>query len=107
MAADPARSFTITAYTAGYESTQKKPGQTGYGITATGTRVQEGRTIAADWGVLPPGTTVHIEGLPGNYVVEDRGGAVNGQHIDLYVADLERARAWGRQTRQVTIVTVQ
>ncbi len=104
---DPAGSFTITAYTAGYESTQKQPGEPGYGITATGTYVQEGRTIAADWNVLPPGTVVRIEGLPGNYVVEDRGGAVNGQHIDLYVADLDRAQAWGRQTRHVTIVTVQ
>lgn len=106
VASYSAGTFTITAYTAGYESTQKQPGEPGYGITATGTQVQEGRTIAADWNVLPPGTVVQIEGLPGNYVVEDRGGAVNGQHIDLYVADLDRAQAWGRQTRHVTIVTV-
>lgn len=96
--------FTITAYTAGYESTQKKKGQKGYGITATGTKVTEGRTIAADWGVLPPGTVVQIDGLPGTYTVEDKGGAVDGKHIDLFVQDLGRARKWGRQKREVTVI---
>jgi 3D (Asp-Asp-Asp) domain-containing protein len=96
--------FSITAYTAGYESTQKKKGEPGYGITATGTTVKEGRTIAADWGVLPPGTQVRIEGLEGVYTVEDRGGAVDGKHIDLYVADLDRALEWGRQQRSVWVL---
>lgn len=96
--------FTITAYTAGYESTQKKKGEPGYGITATGTTVAEGRTIAADWGVLPPGTVVTIEGLQGQYVVEDKGGGVNGNHIDLFITDLDRAKKWGRQERKVRII---
>ena len=39
------------------------------GITASGTKATEGRTVAAD---LPFGTVVHIEGL-GEYIVEDRG----------------------------------
>lgn len=97
--------FTITAYTAGYESTQKKKGEPGYGITATGTTVTEGRTIAADWTVLPPGTVVEIEGLHGQYTVEDRGGAVKGKHIDLYIQNLNEAKAWGRQTRSVQVIT--
>lgn len=97
-------SFSITAYTAGYESTQKKKGEPGYGITATGTYVTEGRTIAADWDVLPPGTVVQIEGLDGTYTVEDRGGGVDGSHIDLYIESLERAKAWGRQKRSVWVV---
>ncbi|MED3571936.1 3D domain-containing protein [Cytobacillus praedii] len=97
--------FTITAYTAGYESTQKKKGEPGYGITATGTTVKEGRTIAANWGVLPPGTVVKIEGLEGSYTVEDRGGGVKGKHIDIYIADLNKALDWGRQKRKVSVVT--
>ena len=96
--------FTITAYTAGYESTQKKKGEKGYGVTATGTDVKEGRTIAADWAVLPPGTVVEIEGLEGTYVVEDRGGGVDGNHIDLYIESLLRAKDWGRQERSVWVV---
>lgn len=96
--------FSITAYTAGYESTQKKKGEPGYGITATGTTVKEGRTIAADWSVLPPGTVVKIEGLDGTYTVEDKGGGVKGNHIDLYIADLNRALEWGRQQRSVWVV---
>lgn len=96
--------FSITAYTAGYESTQKKKGEVGYGQTATGTYVKEGRTIAADWGVLPPGSVVQIEGLDGTYTVEDRGGGVKNNHIDLYIADLGAAKKWGRQQRSVWVV---
>lgn len=98
-----AGTFTITAYTAGYESTQKHPGDPGYGITATGTKVAQGRTIAADWDVLPPGTIVYIEGL-GERIVEDKGAAVQGTHIDVYFERLDDALEWGRQKRQVWIV---
>jgi 3D (Asp-Asp-Asp) domain-containing protein len=53
---------------------------------------------------LPIGTVVRIEGLDADYVVEDIGGAVDGQHIDLYIADLDRAKKWGKQTREVTVI---
>ncbi|WP_332648844.1 3D domain-containing protein [Lysinibacillus sp. 54212] len=96
--------FVITAYTAGYESTGKRPGDEGYGVTATGAYVKEGRTIAADWNVLPPGTVVEIEGLPGRYVVEDRGGGVRGNHIDLYIENLNSALSWGKQKRNVQVI---
>lgn len=96
--------FKITAYTAGYESTGKRPGDPYYGVTATGTTVKEKHTIAADWKVLPPGTTVKIEGLEGVYTVEDRGGGVKGNHIDLYIADLQEALRWGVRKREITII---
>lgn len=96
--------FVVTAYTAGVESTGKRPGDRGYGITATGTHVQEGRTISADWRILPIGTRVRIEGLPGIYTVEDSGSAIKRNHIDLFVKDLKKAKAWGRQTLKVEIV---
>ena len=95
--------FQITAYTAGYESTRKRPGDPAYGVTATGTTVEEGRTIAADWSVLPPGTVVKIVGLEGYYTVEDRGGAVVGNIIDLYIEDLDEAITWGRQERKIYV----
>jgi len=96
--------FTITAYTAGVESTGKRPGDKGYGITATGTYVQEGRTISADWRILPKGTRVRIESLSGIYTVEDSGSAVKGHKIDLYISDLGRAKEWGKKTLKVEIV---
>lgn len=103
-------SFLITAYTAGKESTGKRPGDKDYGVTATGTTAVEGRTISADWSILPPGTKVNIEGLPGYYVVEDRsekrekGGKIIGKHIDLFIPKLQAALEWGRQYRNVTVI---
>ena len=58
----------------------------GSGITASGKPVAEGM-IAADWGVLPKGTKVYIKRGDTliEKVVEDRGGAINGNVIDVYV----------------------
>ena len=61
--------------------------------TATGTTCTEGRTVAADWSIFPPGTVIYIENDPlggdGYYTVEDRGPGVNGYHIDIYADDGE------------------
>lgn len=96
--------FKITAYTAGAESTGKSPGHPAYGITASGVKVRENHTIAADWTILPPGTTLKIEGLPHIYTVEDRGSAIKGNRLDIYIADLEAALKWGVQERKVIIL---
>ena len=64
-------------------------------ITATGTICTEGRTIAADPTVLPYGTQVVINGTV--YTVEDCGGAIKGNVIDIYFATHEKAIAFGRQ----------
>jgi len=95
--------FKVSAYTAGHESTGKRPGDKGYGITSTGTRVRENYTIAADWKVLPPGTKLSIEGLPYVYVVEDSGN-FTGSQLDLYIPKLDDALAWGVQERGVTVL---
>ena len=64
---------------------------TGNGITATGTVVTAGRTVAVDPSVIPYGTTMYIEGY-GWRVAEDCGGGVNGRHIDMAVDT--HADAW-------------
>jgi 3D (Asp-Asp-Asp) domain-containing protein len=87
-----------TAYTAGYESTGKKPGHPAYGITKSGTTVKEGRTIATDPKVIPLGSEVLIPCLSDNvYIAEDIGGAIKGNKIDIYMENLQDAKNWGRQ----------
>ena len=54
------------------------------GITASGTQATEGRTIAAPSN-FAFGTKLIIDGQV--YTVEDRGGAVNGNHIDMFYND--------------------
>jgi 3D (Asp-Asp-Asp) domain-containing protein len=93
----------ISAYTAGYESTQKQKGDKGYGITASGTYVEEGVTIAC-----PPslefGTKLNIEGI-GLRICEDRGGAIKEGHLDLYMHSLNAAIEFGRKTLMVEILS--
>lgn len=65
---------------------------TGTGITASGKPVREAHTIASDWKVLPKGTVIILENAIGKdgqiydgvYVVEDRGGGVKNNHLDIY-----------------------
>ena len=62
------------------------------GITACGKKAKAGRTIAAPRG-FKFGTKVSINGK--TYVVEDRGGAIKGNRIDLYVNSHSEALRWG------------
>lgn len=58
------------------------------GITASGEPVQAGVTIAAD-ASIPFGTQLIIDGH--TYTVQDRGGAIKGNHIDIYCNTHEEA----------------
>jgi 3D (Asp-Asp-Asp) domain-containing protein len=94
--------FEVTAYTAGYESTGKRPGDEGYGITASGEHVRENYTIACPPS-LPFGQRLEIEGV-GERVCTDRGGAIKEGRLDVYIAELEEARQFGRQWLNVRII---
>lgn len=63
--------------------------------TSSGTIPEEGRTIAADWDVLPEGSEVILDGH--TYIVEDRGGAVKGNSIDIFFESHEAAVEFGVQ----------
>lgn len=93
--------YEITAYTAGYESTGKYPSHKDYGITASGEYVQEGRTLACPK-EFAFGTVIEIEGI-GERVCTDRGGAIKGKILDLYIPKLSDALDFGRQRLKVWI----
>ena len=54
----------------------------GLGLTASGKPTEVGWTVAADTSVLPMGSIIYVEGI-GFREVMDRGGGVNGNHIDI------------------------
>jgi len=94
----------VTAYTAGPESTGKRPGDPAYGITASGKPVtyNNGMIAAADWRVLPCGTVVNVPNW-GRVVICDKGGAIKGNRLDLFMPDVETAREFGVRWLDVTI----
>jgi uncharacterized protein YabE (DUF348 family)/3D (Asp-Asp-Asp) domain-containing protein len=88
------RNAELTAYSAGVEHTGKSEGHPEYGITFTGTRVQDGQTVAVDPRVIPLGWWIYIEGY-GFRRTEDTGSAVKGSRIDIYYDDNGIAAAFG------------
>lgn len=85
---------TLTAYTAGVESTGKTKSHPAYGITRSGSKAEEGRTIAVDPSIIPLGATVLIEGI-GIRKAEDTGSAIKGARIDVFMEDVEEAIKFG------------
>ena len=73
--------------------------------TASGTVPTEGRTIAADWDILPEGTEVIINGH--TYTVEDTGSGVNNKHIDVFFESHQAALEWGVQMHEVFVKEVE
>lgn len=95
-----------TGYTAGIESTGKKPGHPQYGITYSGVKVRRGTvsTIAADPSVFPIGTLLYIPGY-GYGVVADTGSAIKGRKIDLYFETKKQVfKQWGKRTVEVQVI---
>lgn len=71
------------------------------GITASGHIAQEGITVAADTSLLPYETEIMIDGE--EYTVQDCGGAINGNRIDVFFADHDTALSYGRQIHEVFV----
>ncbi|SDJ82191.1 3D domain-containing protein [Natronincola ferrireducens] len=97
-----------SAYTAGYESTGKTPGDPYYGITRSGTKVRPG-VVAVDPRVIPLGTKLYIESMDrtpsyGIASAEDTGGAIRGNKIDLFFESREDALRFGRRKVKVYIL---
>ncbi len=101
---DSAKALTMsaTAYTAGYQCTGKRPGDKGYGVTASGRMVRPG-IVAVDPKVIPLGTRLYVEGY-GYALAADTGSAIKGNKIDLYYESLNRANEFGRQNVVVYVL---
>ncbi|MDD4804366.1 MAG: 3D domain-containing protein [Candidatus Pacebacteria bacterium] len=68
----------------------------GDGYTATMTIPVQGRTVAVDPSIIPYGTELTINGIPG-YIAEDCGGAIKGRKIDIFMNSYDEAINFGRQ----------
>ncbi|QQR77370.1 MAG: 3D domain-containing protein [Candidatus Moraniibacteriota bacterium] len=95
----PDGKFTInaSAYTAAADECGKSDG-----ITASGVKVQENRTLACPPS-YPFGAKVAIEGY-GIYTCEDRGGAIKNNHFDIYMETKTQAFAFGRKNLTAEII---
>lgn len=70
--------------------------------TYTGMTPRRG-IVAVDPRVIPFHTKLYIEGY-GYGVAEDIGGAIKGNHIDVFIPSLREARKWGRKKVRVYIL---
>jgi len=91
-----------TAYDPGPASTGKRPGDPGYGITASGMRAGYG-VVAVDPRVIPFYTRLYIPGY-GYAVAADTGSDIVGNRIDLGFATYGEAIGWGRRNVQVYVL---
>ena len=91
------KTYKITAYCPCSKCCGKSTGR-----TASGTKATAGRTVAAPSN-FAFGTKLNIGGHV--YTVEDRGGAIKGNKIDIFVSSHQEALQWG--VRYLTVSVVQ
>jgi 3D (Asp-Asp-Asp) domain-containing protein len=89
--------FKLTAYCACSKCCGKSDG-----ITASGTKAKQGRTIAVDPKQIPYGTKVVINGH--TYVAEDCGGSIKNNRIDVFFNSHKEALQFGVQYADVYII---
>ncbi len=87
--------YTATAYCGCSKCCGKSDG-----VTASGTKATQGRTIAAP-SSFAFGTELVIDGH--TYVVEDRGGSISGKRIDIYFESHSDAVKFGKQKVEVYV----
>lgn len=96
-----------TAYSASSADTGKSPGDSGFGITASGTVARRNSnsysSVAVDPRVIPLGTRLYIEGY-GYGIAEDTGGAIKGNKIDLFFNSGSEVDNWGARWVNVYVV---
>jgi 3D (Asp-Asp-Asp) domain-containing protein len=82
--------------------------------TASGVGVTTG-IVAADKKLLPEGSVIEVDGLPGRpeslpdryrgiYTVMDTGPMVTGRHIDIYLWSCTESLAFGKRDAIITVL---
>ena len=78
------------------------------GLTASGKPISfnGGHFVAADTRLFKFGTKLQIPGYADGQAVEvvDKGGAIKGNHLDVFFPTHEQAKAWGRKWIAVTVM---
>ena len=102
--------FRVTAYCpcekcCGKWATLRPKDENGQPIVygATGIVLQSGVSVAADTSVYPMGTVLEIQGF-GKFIVQDRGGSIKGNRIDIYFDNHDEAVDFGVQTIKVRVI---
>ena len=94
-----------SAYTA--STCDKAPGSSGYGITASGARATAWCTVAAGRG-YKMGTIIYIPYFAnkpngGWFIVQDRGGAISNNKLDVYMNTYNECIQFGRRNLECYI----
>lgn len=99
------KNMNASAYTA--STCGKSPSSSGYGRTSSGAMASSWYTIAAGKG-YPIGTVMYIpyfKNKPngGWFVVQDRGGAISNNRIDVYMSTYNECISFGRRNLECYI----
>lgn len=99
------RTLNASAYTA--STCGKAPGSKGYGVTASGAMATAWYTVAAGSG-YKLGTVIYIPYFSnspngGWFVVQDRGGAISNNRIDVYMNTYNECIQFGRRNLECYI----
>ena len=99
------KTLNASAYTA--STCGKKPTDKGYGRTASGAMVKSWYTVAAGKG-YPMGTVIYIPAMKnkpngGWFVVQDRGGAISNNKLDIYMNTYNECIQFGRRNLECYI----
>lgn len=99
------KTLNTSAYTA--STCGKSPNSTGYGVTASGNKATAWYTVAAGK-AYPMGTIIYVPALSdkpngGWFVVQDRGGAITNNKLDIYMNTYNECTQFGRKNLECYI----
>ena len=99
------KTLNTSAYTA--SKCGKSPSSKGYGVTASGAKATSWYTVAAGKS-YPIGTVIYIPALKnkpngGWFVVQDRGGAISNNKLDIYMSTYNECIQFGRKNLECYI----
>lgn len=99
------KTLNTSAYTA--STCGKSKNSKGYGVTASGAKASSWYTVAAGKS-YPVGTVIYVPALKnkpngGWFVVQDRGGAISNNRLDIYMSTYNECIQFGRKNLQCYI----